>query len=478
MPDLGEKVIEYLVRTGQEERLWEFMRKTQDAYLVMCERGYCSTDIHTDQPLVDPNTGEVKLSDWSPYTTIVGEQILSRFPTEGAYIAFIQSNLERTLLVDFELFPQFEPYMPVSWPSISTESAAGWPRLGATVAAGFSEAGATGGYFASEEGASFEGALRGLGSTDPMTVVASRDYLRSVGAVQIEGVWVIGGKNSFLTSGPIRLSTLSTFYPDGERVFIGMQTRWGVIGLERAENVSGGVAGWRIYARRFTISAKPLSEMGVSVFGEVIQKSLLAAWVGYEIWDTQKFAQQDRAMVSFPDQTQVISPAGDAVRLWETPTKWPYLTTRWVIPFEWMESGCNGTGISQPCGGYLAEDMRYPIVLVGGMAGTTLPQTSWPDYGLGGNRILDTWSYQNMGGSIQVWHNDQIVEVGNYEYYEMVINEVGIWMIPYHASLQTGDCPGLCIQQAPGGEEFLFTSGVIKSVELCPVEESGACWQK
>ena len=180
--------------------------------------------------------------------------MLARFPSPTAYALYMRRNLEDGMIIARVRYPEIGQFLPMRWPELTTTSFA-----------------FTGSAFQATEvnAIVFEKSVSYLGSTSPEVVAAARNTLRGMGAVEYQGQWIIGGSRSVLASGPVRLGTLQTMYPDGASAFIGFQTKqWGVIGLERAENVPGGVAGWRMYAPRIfnSLEGKPSPEYPLDSF--------------------------------------------------------------------------------------------------------------------------------------------------------------------------------------------------------------------
>lgn len=329
--------------------------------------------------------------------------------------------------------------------------------------------------------ATFEQAVLDLRSTSPEVVAAARNTLRSMGAFEQNGVWLIVGERSIYASAPIKLSTLNTYYPDGAKAFVGFQTRqWGVIGLERAENVPGGLFGWRMYAPRLSLQGKTIGGLPAGVVvEELVGKAMILVWVGFVVDDINDFATQTEYMALGPNTLEVFEPPIEAnYQLFMRPEKWSYVTTTLQISLADLQTGCNGTGVTALCGAYLPDGQRSPIAMMGLLAGETIPQYSWPSFGLEGNSVLTTWEYEKWGSQFFLWHNNQIVEPGSVlDYYELVVNEWGMWFVPYHAEYLTATCSGLCITQAHGGEEFLFASdSQPRELDLCPEGADAVCY--
>lgn len=470
-PDFGVQVLDYL-RDGRWSEATAVIEQAASLLDRMCQAGYCSLDIHhLDQFLIGPD-GVVRMSDWSPNTTISGDKLLARFASPSAYTLYVRRNLEDGLIIARVRYPEVGQFLPMKWPELTTSSFT-----------------FTGSSFqpSAVNATAFERAVSDLRSTSPEVVAAARNTLRGMGAVEYGGQWIIGGSQSVLASGPIRLGTLQTMYPDGARAFMGFQTKqWGVIGLERAENVTGGVAGWKMYAPRIfnSLEGKTIAGIPAGRFvSEALSKGLLLIWTGFVIDDVHDYATQTEHMATGPNTMQLFEPPiAASYALYLKPEKFPYVSTMWNISYEDLVSGCNGTGFTSRCGAYVPTNTETPILIYGALAGTTIPQNSWPSFGVEGNSILATWSYmRNDDGSFHLWHNDQSVFPGTIlDYEEVVINEWGIWMVPYHAEYMTASCQGLCIQQSHGGEEFLFEKdSQPRAIDLCPTPytDEDPCWR-
>lgn len=458
-PDFGEDPIAYLARTGKWDELPRIFNEAVEYATMKADLGFASTDLyHIDNILYSEKYG-IHIVDWSPIHTVTGETMIRRFGSPEAYALYVQRDFGDLLSVEAhksELLGLGYPirqYLPIQWSGSASNS---FYFTGSQTT------------IASEQVAAFERTLVNLGSTSPETVAEARNWLAANGAVQIDGQWVIFGQRSMLSSGPIRFANLTTYYPDGAKAFVGWQSsRFGVFGFERAENVLGGVGGWRVYAPSLEQVGVKLNELAPTV-----AKFATIVWVGFVASDLVGFSEQTEYMMDTSPQV-LQPPITPSAYMWFPNEKTPYVATRWEISLSELQSGCNGTGVTADvCGAYLPEGQRSPIALVGALAGEYLPQQSWPSFGLDGNNVLLSWEYMREGSTVTVWHNGQMIDPGSsLDYYEPVMTQDGLWLVPYHAEYQTAACAGFCIQQAHGGEELRFLDGAQPtSLDLCPVD--------
>jgi len=465
VPDWGEPVLELLKQAGYPQDMLD--RFANDAIDRMM-KAYPAVALPYDTGIKQFVSGPYGTLDVDWEDALIGEQAVRKvFPTAESYYSSLVSTFT------------------VSWQNHAAQSGLyhmreiHWqiPAFSAWVGTGAEE------YISAETLAAFEQAHRDLGSANPETVAAGRNWLRANGAFEVPGqpgIWAITGRNSVYAQAPIRFSTLRSYYVNGDVSFAGFQTKWGVIGLQRAENIPG-VFGWNISAPRFSLWAQGVAEIPTvklvsSYFTEIVAVAM-EAWMLNEVRD---FATQTEYMAMIPTQPTTLSaPAG--ATFWSPNDKTPWVSTRWTMSYEALSQGCNGTGVfGEGCGAYMPDGQRSPLYIVGGLASEHWSVRTWPSFGMDGNNVNTSWEYQRWGNSFTLWYQGVVVEPGTVmDYDEFVITDEGMWFIPHHAEFMTAACPGLCIQQATGGEQFLFVEGAEPQfIELCPdVNDASVCWR-
>lgn len=337
----------------------------------------------------------------------------------------------------------------------------------------------TGRAISTSEYSRIESLIAQLQDSNPEVVQLARNELAAMGAVQIEGQWVVMGENWSMSSGPVRFSRLVTRFPNGKPAFIGMNTPYGIIGFENGIHVDGTLFGWKLNIPKININSTPFSGLNWEQLQSSLAKILMVGWTAYEVDRVVDYATQTDHIAVWQNSAQQLDPPAQAhSRVWDYPPKWANITTKWELSPEWLNEGWNGSGLTSLNGAQIPTNKRVPIFLYASLAGTTIPQNHWPSYGPEGNRISSVWEYQrNTNGTHTLWlHRQQITPGTSGEYVDIVLNETGMWLVPYYYEFGTMNHPGLFIQQALYGEQVLFGENMeISTIEMCSVQSE--CFQ-
>jgi hypothetical protein len=316
-----------------------------------------------------------------------------------------------------------------------------------------------------------------LGSSDGTVLKVVGEEMRKLGAQYVDGQFVLIRGSNVWATGPIR-STIVTRYVTGQIASVTYPTRLGYITLERAENISGGIAGWKLNIPAFNLQGKTI--MGIpanQAISEGLVKGLTLIWAGWEAKNIVDYFNQKDHLDVGPTPPRLLKPPSSASALiWVgLPENNTWVETSWVITLDQLRSGWNGVDPQKKV--VLPLNEERPVFFFNGLAGMTIPKTSWPTFGPQGNRVASDWTYKRIATGYELRLNGQTIAFGTSgDYVALHISDFGMWLVPLHYQHGTTTCAGLCVQQSMGGEEFLFQQGAEpKSVDLCP--RTDACWK-